>query len=148
MTFPAGIPLASLANSRTGCYVGCMTNDYEMLSLRDIYDLPQTAASATSEAMTANRVSWFFGLKGPSLTLDTACSSSLYALHLACQSLKLRETNMVGYKIYFNLLSLYELTDLFQTVAGCRCKSYHVPEHNAPALGNAHVEPRRNFTHV
>jgi acyl transferase domain-containing protein len=83
-------------NSRTGCYVGCMTNDYEMTSLHDIYDIGHAAASATSEAMTANRVSWFFGLKGPSLTLDTACSSSLYALHLACQSLRLKETNMVG----------------------------------------------------
>ena len=83
-------------NSQTGCYVGCMTNDYEMLSTRDIYDVGHTAASATSEAMTANRVSWFFGLQGPSLTLDTACSSSLYALHLACQSLKLKETEMVS----------------------------------------------------
>lgn len=83
-------------NSQTGCYVGCMTNDYEMLSARDIYDVGHTAASATSEAMTANRVSWFFGLRGPSLTLDTACSSSLYALHLACQSLKLKETEMVS----------------------------------------------------
>lgn len=83
-------------NSRTGCYVGCMTNDYEMTSLHDIYDIGSTAASSLSEAMFANRVSWFFGLKGPSLTLDTACSSSLYALHLACQSLRLKETNMVG----------------------------------------------------
>ncbi|KAL8925146.1 MAG: hypothetical protein Q9208_003651 [Pyrenodesmia sp. 3 TL-2023] len=65
-----------------------------MLSARDIYDVGHTAASALSEAMTANRVSWFFGLQGPSLTLDTACSSSLYALHLACQSLKLKETEM------------------------------------------------------
>jgi len=70
-----------------------MTNDYEMLSLHDIYDIGHNAASATSEAMTANRVSWFYGLKGPSLTLDTACSSSLYALHLACQSLRLGETD-------------------------------------------------------
>ncbi|ROT35062.1 ketoacyl-synt-domain-containing protein [Sodiomyces alkalinus F11] len=90
----AGIPVEKLMNSPTGCYVGCMTNDYEMLSLRDMYDIGHTAASATSEAMTANRVSWFYGLKGPSLTLDTACSSSLYALHLACQSLRLGETNM------------------------------------------------------
>ncbi|KAL8753206.1 MAG: hypothetical protein Q9184_005490 [Pyrenodesmia sp. 2 TL-2023] len=90
----AGIPVEKLMNSQTGCYVGCMTNDYEMLSARDIYDVGHTAASALSEAMTANRVSWFFGLQGPSLTLDTACSSSLYALHLACQSLKLRETEM------------------------------------------------------
>ncbi|KAL8982004.1 MAG: hypothetical protein Q9205_003368 [Flavoplaca limonia] len=90
----AGIPVENLMNSQTGCYVGCMTNDYEMLSARDIYDVGHTAASALSEAMTANRVSWFFGLQGPSLTIDTACSSSLYALHLACQSLKLKETNM------------------------------------------------------
>jgi acyl transferase domain-containing protein len=92
----AGIPIEDLINSRTGCYVGCMTNDYEMISLHDIYDIGHPAATGLSEAMTANRVSWFFGLKGPSLTLDTACSSSLYALHLACQSLRLRETNMVG----------------------------------------------------
>ncbi|KAI0204323.1 PKSN polyketide synthase for alternapyrone biosynthesis [Astrocystis sublimbata] len=90
----AGIPVEDLMNSRTGCYVGCMTNDYEMISLHDIYDIGHSAAVALSEAMTANRVSWFFGLKGPSLTLDTACSSSLYALHLACQSLRLGETNM------------------------------------------------------
>ncbi|KAK4224175.1 putative polyketide synthase [Podospora fimiseda] len=89
----AGIPVENLMNSRTGCYVGCMTNDYEMLSLHDIHDIGHNAASATSEAMTANRVSWFFGLRGPSLTLDTACSSSLYALHLACQSLRTRETD-------------------------------------------------------
>lgn len=82
--------------SRTGCYVGCMTNDYEMISLHDIYDIGHPAATGLSEAMTANRVSWFFGLKGPSLTLDSACSSSLYALHLACQSLRLKETNMAS----------------------------------------------------
>lgn len=93
----AGILVEDLMNSRTGCYVGCMTNDYEMISSHDIYDIGHTAASALSESMTANRVSWFFGLKGPSLTLDTACSSSLYALHLACQSLRLKETNMVGW---------------------------------------------------
>jgi acyl transferase domain-containing protein len=92
----AGVPVESLMNSQTGCYVGCMTNDYEMMSLHDVYDVGHTAASATSEAMIANRVSWFFGLQGPSLTLDTACSSSLYALHLACQSLRLGETNMVS----------------------------------------------------
>ena len=94
-------------NSRTGCYVGCMTNDYEMISLHDIYDIGNTAASALSEAMTANRLSWFFGLKGPSLTLDTACSSSLYALHLACQSLRLKETNMVGRDTNLRELTAY-----------------------------------------
>ncbi|KAI0386913.1 hypothetical protein F5Y04DRAFT_288708 [Hypomontagnella monticulosa] len=109
----AGIPIEKLYNSQTGCYVGCMTNDYEMLSLHDIYDIGHTAASATSEAMTANRVSWFYGLKGPSLTLDTACSSSLYALHLACQSLKLKETDMslvAGVNLIINPNTMHQLS--------------------------------------
>lgn len=92
----AGIPVENLMNNRTGCYVGCMTNDYEIIYLHDIYDIGHTPAAVTSEAMTANRVSWFFGMKGQSLTLDTPCSSSLYALHLACQSLRLKDTNMVS----------------------------------------------------
>ncbi|CEL10309.1 hypothetical protein ASPCAL13430 [Aspergillus calidoustus] len=109
----AGIPMEDLMNSRTGCYVGCMTNDYEMISLHDIYDIGHPAATGLSEAMTANRVSWFFGLKGPSLTLDTACSSSLYALHLACQSLRLRETNMslvTGVNLLINPNTSHQLT--------------------------------------
>ncbi|KAF3386431.1 Compactin diketide synthase mokB [Penicillium rolfsii] len=109
----AGIPIEDLMNTRTGCYVGCMTNDYEMISLHDIYDIGHPAATGLSEAMTANRVSWFFGLKGPSLTLDTACSSSLYALHLACQSLRLKETNMslvTGVNLIINPNTSHQLT--------------------------------------
>ncbi|KAJ5135407.1 Lovastatin diketide synthase LovF [Penicillium bovifimosum] len=109
----AGIPVEDLMDSRTGCYVGCMTNDYEMISLHDIYNIGHPAATGLSEAMTANRVSWFFGLKGPSLTLDTACSSSLYALHLACQSLRLRETNMsliTGVNLMINPNTSHQLT--------------------------------------
>ncbi|KAI1827688.1 lovastatin nonaketide synthase [Xylaria intraflava] len=90
----AGLPIDTITGTQTGVYVGSMTSDYEVLSTRDMLDAPYMAAAGSSEAMTANRVSWFFDLRGPSLTLDTACSSSLYALHLACQSLRLRETNM------------------------------------------------------
>ncbi|PVI02664.1 PKSN polyketide synthase for alternapyrone biosynthesis [Periconia macrospinosa] len=109
----AGIPVENLMDSQTGCYVGCMTNDYEMMSLHDIYDVGHAAASATSEAMIANRVSWFFGMRGPSLTLDTACSSSLYALHLACQSLRLGETEMslvAGVNLILNPNTMHQLS--------------------------------------
>ncbi|KAK1541152.1 PKSN polyketide synthase for alternapyrone biosynthesis protein [Colletotrichum paranaense] len=88
----AGIPMEKLAGSDTSVYVGVMTNDYEMVSQTDIYNLPHNAASGTSRAMLANRISWFFDLHGASLALDTACSSSLYAFHLACQSLRTGES--------------------------------------------------------
>jgi acyl transferase domain-containing protein len=41
--------------------------------------------------MLANRVSYFFDLHGPSITLDTACSSGLVALHQACQAIRIGE---------------------------------------------------------
>lgn len=47
-----------------------------------------------SSSLASNRLSWFYNLKGPSLTLDTACSSSLTALHLACQSIRTGEAEM------------------------------------------------------
>jgi acyl transferase domain-containing protein len=92
----AGIPAGKLKNQQTGCYVGCMTLDYELMSSRDTNNLAHAAASGLSQAMIANRLSWFFDMHGPSLTLDTACSSSLTALHLSCQALREGEINMVS----------------------------------------------------
>lgn len=43
--------------------------------------------------MVSNRLSYFFNLKGPSISLDAACSSSGYAVHMACQSLRASECN-------------------------------------------------------
>ena len=38
--------------------------------------------------MLANRVSYEFDLRGPSVTIKTGCSSALVAMHLACEALQ------------------------------------------------------------
>ena len=44
--------------------------------------------------MASGRISHFFDLTGPSVSIDTACSSSLVAVHWAIKSLRDRECNM------------------------------------------------------
>ncbi|KOS43699.1 hypothetical protein ACN38_g5364 [Penicillium nordicum] len=90
----SGIPIDTLPGSNTAVYSGSMTNDYELLSTRDIYDMPHNSATGNGRTMLANRLSWFFDLQGPSIMMDTACSSSLTAVHLAAQSLRSGECGM------------------------------------------------------
>ncbi|MCG3153920.1 MAG: Phthiocerol/phenolphthiocerol synthesis polyketide synthase type I PpsC [bacterium] len=92
----AGQAPAKLAGSRTGVYLGISGNDYSHLQSssgeRDYIDTYFGAGVAHSIA--SGRISYLLGLQGPSVSVDTACSASLTALHLACQSLRLGESDM------------------------------------------------------
>lgn len=82
--------------SNTAVYTGCSADDYKAIFHKDPEHQAQYSASGVGGNMLANRISWFFNFSGTSLSLDTACSSSMVALHLACQGLKDRESNMVS----------------------------------------------------
>jgi acyl transferase domain-containing protein len=84
--------IKSLAGSDTAAYVGIFNNDYKRILHRDPDNIPFYQATGTGEALLANRLSYFFDLKGPSLTLDTGCSGSLVALHLACRNIQTGES--------------------------------------------------------
>ncbi|KAI0474037.1 hypothetical protein GGR56DRAFT_696770 [Xylariaceae sp. FL0804] len=88
----AGITLERVSGSKTGVFIGTSNHDYEHMLWKDPESLPLYHAVGVSASIMANRISYFFNLRGPSVTTDTACSSTLVALHQACQSLRMGES--------------------------------------------------------
>lgn len=90
----AGCPIDQVQGSLTSVYAGLMNGDYQNLQQRDLETLPTYNATGTARSILSNRISYFFDLRGPSMTIDTACSSSMVALHQAVQSLRNGECSM------------------------------------------------------
>ncbi|WP_131761391.1 type I polyketide synthase [Actinomadura fibrosa] len=85
----AGIPAPTLAGSDTGVFVGAIWDDYATLLRRSELDgSARHAMTGVHRSIIANRVSYRYDLRGPSLNVDTAQSSSLVAVHMACESLR------------------------------------------------------------
>jgi malonyl CoA-acyl carrier protein transacylase len=70
-------------DGNVGVYVGATCQQYGGTSAESA----GRSVPFTSCAAIANRVSYFFGLFGPSVAIDTMCSSSAAAVHLACSEL-------------------------------------------------------------
>ncbi len=92
----SGVTMETLKGSKTGVFVGGFTIDnYLTQASSENRHLVNSHTSLGSPlTMLANRLSYCFDLKGPSLTIDTACSSSLVATHYACQSILNGESEM------------------------------------------------------
>lgn len=86
--------LEGIAGSNTAVFGGVMWQDHWDSQHRDAETLPRYFATGNARAMVANRISHFYDLRGPSITVDTACSTTLTAVHLACQSLRAGEADM------------------------------------------------------
>ncbi|MBL1102638.1 type I polyketide synthase, partial [Streptomyces coffeae] len=85
----AAIVPGTLQGSDCAVFVGAIADDYATLARRQGTDaLTRHSLTGVHRSLIANRVSYFLGLHGPSLTVDTGQSSSLVAVHLACESLR------------------------------------------------------------
>jgi len=91
----ARIPASSLRGKAVGVYVGSSTNDYSFLAISDPSVTHPYAITGTASSIIANRVSYFYDFRGPSVTIDTACSSSLVAMHQGVQALRQGEADVV-----------------------------------------------------
>lgn len=84
----AGIRPSSVRGNRVGVYIGISSADYSFRLAEDPSAIDSAVATGSTNSIAANRLSYFFDLRGPSMAIDTACSSSLVAFHQACRSIQ------------------------------------------------------------
>src|SRR5215470_1266131 len=90
----ANIAASSLYGSPAGVFIGITCFDQAMVLGKSVENFDSHAGTGSALNMAPGRLSYSLGLTGPSLAVDTACSSSLVAIHLACQSLRQRESTL------------------------------------------------------
>ncbi|CAM2977039.1 polyketide synthase Pks13 [Skermania piniformis] len=85
----ARIPASSLKGGQVGVYLGSSSHDFSLLSALNpkMGDTP-FALTGAATSIVANRVSYFYDFRGPSVAIDTACSSALVAVHQAVRALR------------------------------------------------------------
>ncbi|XP_066280817.1 probable polyketide synthase 1 [Branchiostoma lanceolatum] len=110
----AGIPPESVSES-CGVFVGIGMMDYALFMAGDKHLFNSYVNTGIAHSVAANRISYAFNLKGPSLAVDTACAASMTALHVACSSLRNKECSvaLVGGS---NVLLMPEVTVAFSAM--------------------------------
>ncbi|MEU1430353.1 type I polyketide synthase [Nocardia sp. NPDC005746] len=90
----AGARPEQLRGGDTAVLVGTHRDDYAaLLGTLPADAITHHSLTGASRGVIANRVSYFLGVRGPSLTVDSVQSSALVAVHLACQSLRAGEAS-------------------------------------------------------
>jgi acyl transferase domain-containing protein len=123
----AGYVPTQLAGSNTGVFAGVATLEY-----RELLDARQSVVEAHRStgnylSLVANRLSYIFDLRGPSLPIDTACSSSLFAMHYAAQSIRLGECRMalvVGVNAILSPVTTIAFAKTGMLSPNGRCKTF------------------------
>ncbi|MBP0032421.1 MAG: SDR family NAD(P)-dependent oxidoreductase [Roseofilum sp. Belize BBD 4] len=125
----AGVTLEHLRHSQTGVYMGICTDDYASLRIQyqEQGGTDESSGLGMGRSIGVGRISHFLGLQGPNIQLDTACSTSLVAIHLACQSLRSRESNLAlagGVNLILSPTSTIGRCQLNMLSRDGRCKTF------------------------
>lgn len=123
----AGLPASEIRGSDCGVYLGVAGLDYSWRMVEDLSVISTTTATSNASSIVANRLSYFFDLHGPSLSIDTACSSAMVAFHQACQAIRSGETNMAltgGVSLHLHPYGFIIFSKASMLSANGRCRSF------------------------
>ncbi len=123
----ARIPPDALAGSNTGVFVGISSPDYSRLQIGVAEHMDAYTGTGNAFSIAANRISYLFDFRGPSLAVDTACSSSLVSTHLACLSLARRECDLAlagGVNVILSPEVTISFSQAHMMAADGRCKTF------------------------
>lgn len=90
----AGVLPSGVRGSDCGVYIGISTSDNVSRMADDLAVIDANSGTGNASSIAANRLSYFFDLRGPSMAIDTACSSTLVAFHQACRSISSGESSI------------------------------------------------------
>jgi myxalamid-type polyketide synthase MxaE and MxaD len=116
-----------LVGTQAGVFIGIATNDYGRLQWNDLKGIDAYAGTGNALSIAANRISYLFDFRGPSLAIDTACSSSLVAVHLACCSLRSGESTLAlagGVNLILSPAIAINFTKAGAMAPDGRCKAF------------------------
>lgn len=123
----SGMVLDDLKGSQTGVFVGLAPGDYCRLLMKDPSNIGSYTNTGNLLSIAANRISYLFDLRGPSIAVETACSSALVAVHMACLSLD-RGDSTLAFAGGVNAILTPELTIGFSKIKALspdgRCKAF------------------------
>ncbi|MEJ2415500.1 MAG: SDR family NAD(P)-dependent oxidoreductase, partial [Exilibacterium sp.] len=111
---------------RVGVFAGITKTGFNLygppLWQRGEVDIPHTSFGSL-----ANRVSYLFNFRGPSMPVDTLCSASLTAVHEACEHMRRRECELAiagGVNLYLHPSSYIGLCAQLMLSTDNKCKSF------------------------
>lgn len=90
----AGLAAEDLSGLRAAVMMGVYYTEYQGISAANPDSIDAYSATGNAHSVGVGRIAYLLGLRGPAVAVDSACSSSLVTVHLACQSLRLRESDL------------------------------------------------------
>ncbi len=125
----AGIPPDALSGQEVGVFIGVSTRDFDRRMSGLWPHLNAQTSTGASAAIVANRLSYLFGLTGPSVVVDSACASSLSAVHMACMALDNDECTMAfagGVQLILSPANIIAFAQNGLLARDGRCKPFSV----------------------